>query len=219
MAVGHDLTVLVQLVVEVREPAAHPVPLVPAGQGRVDLRQVAVHQLAQKRRAVSGGLQPGGDGRLAQAQGLELGEAARGQVVALDAMVVGVLAAQERGPRRAAEGVGDEVVLEDRALVGDQLLGPLHHTVRGHILVIRQDHHDAGRCRSLGHQHAAHCEQESAQQRSHQSSAHPRESHAPHANINDNMAVARDWVHAVAHTQRRFRRRVVVPTRYQPLVA
>ncbi len=144
VAVADQPAVLVQRVVEIGEPAADAVPLVPAGLRRVDLRLVAVQQLAQKGGAVAGGVQPGRDRRPVQLQRLELGEPARRQVVALDAVIVRVLAAQDGGARGAAERVGHEVVGEHDALVGDQRLGPLHDPVGGEILVVGQDHDDAG---------------------------------------------------------------------------
>ena len=37
-------------------------------------------------------------------------------------------------------GIGDEVVVEHRALIEDQGPGPLHHPVRGDVLVVGEDH-------------------------------------------------------------------------------
>ena len=117
-------------------------PFVPAGRHAVLLRHVAVQILADHRRAVAGGLQPGGERRLLEPEPVERLVAAPGRLVADDVGVVGILAAQDRGARRAAPRIADEVVRERGALILDQRLGLRHEGVRADILVVGQDQDD-----------------------------------------------------------------------------
>ena len=149
-AVGHDPAVLVERVVVARMGVAGAVPVAPSGRHAVGLGHVAIDVLTEQRGAVAGGLQPGRDGRVLETAPVQLLEPAVGQLVAQDLRVVGILPAQDRGPRRAAEGIADEEVVEPRALVLHQRLGLRHVGVRGDILVVGQDQHDVGPRRVVG---------------------------------------------------------------------
>ena len=142
-AVVDQRAVLVEGVVEVREFAADAIPFVPAGQRFVFPGFITVHQLADQGRVVPAGLQPGRNGGVAEPECRELLVAAGRQIVAFDPVVVRVLPAQDRCPRRAAERVADEIVVEHRALVLDQGLGLRHHPMRQQILVVGKNEHDA----------------------------------------------------------------------------
>src|SRR3546814_20913530 len=59
-------------------------------------------------------------------------------------MVVRVLPAQQGRAGGAAEGIGDEVIIEGHALVLDQSLRLRHESVARDILVIGEDEYDVG---------------------------------------------------------------------------
>jgi hypothetical protein len=66
----------------------------------------------------------------------ELLKAAAWRVVAENFVVVGVLAAQDGGPARTAQGVGHERVVEGRALVYEQRLQVGHVSQRAGIQLV-----------------------------------------------------------------------------------
>jgi hypothetical protein len=94
---------------------AADVPLVPTGRHAVPLGDVAIQVLADHRGVITGALQPGGDRRFLEPELAELLKPAPRLLVADDVRVVRVLPAQNRGPRGAAERIGDEEIVEGRA--------------------------------------------------------------------------------------------------------
>src|SRR5215213_5703294 len=111
-----DSAVLVEVVAQV--VTGYRVPIVPPDRHASPV--VAVHVLADEHRPVAFVLEPGGDRRFPEAQHAEpLGAPPRPRVPH-DLVVVGVLAAQDGRPRRAAQGIGHEGALEGSAL-GRQL--------------------------------------------------------------------------------------------------
>src|SRR4029077_13477808 len=88
-------------------------------------------------------LQPGRDGRRLLALLLEDIETSRGAPsVVEDAMVVGVLPAQQRGAGRAAQRIAREDVAERNPAVADQALELGHHPDRLGVEVVRDDEDD-----------------------------------------------------------------------------
>src|SRR4051812_22749876 len=99
------------LVVESGPTLLGSVPGVPAVPARRDAQVgVVVQVLAEQAGLVPGVVQPGGDGAVLQPLVSELLPPAQGEGVAVDTGVVGVLAAQEGRPRRAAQGEGRDHV-------------------------------------------------------------------------------------------------------------
>ena len=125
--------------------AGYRVPLVPA---RRDVGPVvAVQVLPEEGRPVALLLDPGGHRRVLVAEEAELLEAPERRLVVEDLVVVGVLAPQDGGPAGTAQRVGDEGVLERRALLDEQLpqVGHVLERVRvqvgrGQIVGEDQDH-------------------------------------------------------------------------------
>jgi hypothetical protein len=74
-------------------------------------------------------------------------EPALGRQVAEDQRVVRILAAQDRGARRAAQRIRREKVFEHRAPILDQRFDLGHIAVDANVLVIGEDEHDVGELR------------------------------------------------------------------------
>ncbi len=144
--VADDAAVLVEVGAHV--VARDRVPLVPAG-GHVG-PFVAVHVLADEDSPVVLGLEPGRYCRLLAARGAELLEAALWWLVAEDLVVVSVLAAQDRRPRRAAQRVRHEGVLEGGTTLDEQGLEVRHVGDRTGIQVVGEDHDHVRAIRRLG---------------------------------------------------------------------
>src|SRR5215471_18430158 len=106
----------------VRLAGCWAVPLVPAGRDVVDARasRIAVQVLTHEHGAVAGVPQPGGYGRAFELELKHPLEPAVWWPVAKNPAVVRVLAAQDSGARRAAQGQADKVVDEARALIAKQ---------------------------------------------------------------------------------------------------
>jgi hypothetical protein len=126
------MAVLVERVAEV--VAGHRVPLVPPRRN-VGLF-VAVEILPEEGRPVALLLDPSGHRRVLVADVAELLKAAARRLVAENLVVVGVLAAQDGGPGRTAQGVCHERVVEGRALVYEQRLEVGHVSKRAGIQVV-----------------------------------------------------------------------------------
>src|SRR5215211_6895103 len=84
-------------------------------------------------------VKPSGDRRAVESQPLELLVTPIRWGVARYLGVVGVLAAQERRTTRAAQGIGDEGVVEGGALLDQQGLELGHHGDRPGVQVVSED--------------------------------------------------------------------------------
>jgi hypothetical protein len=105
---------------------------------------VAVEVFADEGGAVAGVLEPCGHRRTLVTETVERWKAAVVAAVAENAMVVGVLAAQDRGARWTAERRGGERVGERHALGGKEGLHTGEASNRPGILIIGQDEDDIG---------------------------------------------------------------------------
>ena len=136
-AVVDDVAVLIEVVVvDVEGRGVRGVPLGPArwhiARATGIRPAVAAQVLADVPGVIAAVLEP----HRQRVRGVQAGERATEQ----DAMVVGVLARQKRGPGGAAERVVDEVVRERRALVANQLLDARQDSHVSDGLVV--GHHD-----------------------------------------------------------------------------
>ena len=146
--------VFVQRVVELGIAPAGHVPFAPArrdvGVGHGRGLHVAVQVLAHHRRLVAGALERGSERVLLLAAEVEQVKAAVRTRVLEDAGVVREVAGQDRRPRRAAQRVRDEVVVE-RETVALHRLHVRHVREQVHRQVVGEDEHDvrmprAARC-------------------------------------------------------------------------
>ena len=148
LVVGGSPSVVIEVSVLVQDIAIHlkrrlpdqRMPLIPARWqlppgARVHGVAIAVQVLAEVRGLITGGLQPYRE----RVGAIERRIAIR-RIVREDAMVVRVLAGEERRSRRTAFRGGHEVVRERDALVDEVVLHALHHRQRGRVLVV--GHHD-----------------------------------------------------------------------------
>ena len=143
-AVVDDLLVFFEGVVELRVAPVGHVPVVPARRGR-GRHVVAVEVLAHHCRAIAGGVQVGGHGRVLVAVRVEGLVAPVGPGVVIDARVVRETPREDRGPRRAAERVGHVVISERRTVTfkGSEVGHELgRHQVGGEV--VGEDEHEVG---------------------------------------------------------------------------
>ena len=132
--VHHEVVVVVGRHVEQPAPGAEAGRDLPVGVQR----SVAVQPLPDKRGPVAVGLQPGGQGVGAIRHAIP----AVGVEVPCDSVVVGVLAGDERRPRRAAEGERVDRIGELRPLVHEQLPDVWHELQVAGRHVIGHDDED-----------------------------------------------------------------------------
>ncbi len=137
-AVGDPLAVLEQLVAVEEVGPLRAVPFRPTRGNADGASLVAVEELADVRRVVPGALQPHRQ-RLRRVEAVEAPERRR---VAEHAVVVGVLAREQRGARRAAERPVRHAHREGRPAAADQLGDPAHVAHRVLRLVVAHDHDD-----------------------------------------------------------------------------
>ena len=141
-----DRPVDVHRVVVLRVPPSGDVPLVPTRR-HVGPRyrgaglQVAVEVLAHQGRAIARLLERDVEARLLVPVAVESLDPPVGAAVREDAGVVRELAGEDRRSRRAAQRVGDEVVVEGRAAQGERLhLGHEPHEI--HRQIVGEHEHD-----------------------------------------------------------------------------
>ena len=120
-----------------RGPSRGPV------RGRDPVR-IAVEVLADERGAIAGSAEPRGDGVLLDPFPERPLEPAVAAAVGPHTGVVRVLPAQRRHARRAAQRVADEVVVEGRAVVADQLPGVRHEAQLRPVEVVGEHEQDVG---------------------------------------------------------------------------
>jgi hypothetical protein len=118
--------------------------------GRGALGAVAVEVLAHVTRRVAGRIEPRGYRRALAPVVSKLLPASRGKRTGQRAVVVGLLAAQEGRPRRAARGRRHECVLKADTLVDETVLDPVHPGQRMWVLVVDKDEEYVGPGRGLG---------------------------------------------------------------------
>src|SRR5215217_6792135 len=157
------------------------VPSVPAVPARRDAPiGVVVHVLTEEAGLIARAIQPGSDGASLLSAALELVPPAARKRVAVDFSVVGVLAALDRSPTRAAQWEGGGHVGELDALAGDVVLQRWHCILGGRELVVGEDEDYVRLGLTLRlHPYQRHtaCEQHSY---SHRSQHQNRSSHFPH---------------------------------------
>ena len=149
-----DRPVDVELVAELAIAPPGDVPLRPSGGhcrtgdgGAARALQIAVDVLAHHRRAVPGALESDVERAVLVAVVVERLEAAEGACVGEDARVVRELPGEDRGARRAAQRVGDEVVVE-RHPVGLQRLHLRHVRQQVHRQIVGEHEDDVGMARA-----------------------------------------------------------------------
>ena len=151
-----DVQAIAVLVVRVARDGRDP--LVPPRRP-VRLRRgvgEAVEVLADESGAVPGPVEPRRDGRALDAEAMRGLESAVGATVGLDAGVVGVLPAQDRRARRAAERVAHHRAREGHAVLPDHPLHPRHGVQIGTGHVVGEDEQDVRSHRRAAGRSGAH---------------------------------------------------------------
>lgn len=95
---------------------------------------VAIEVLTDEHRVLPRAIEPGSDRGFLPTRATELVEAPQRWTVAQDAVIVGVLTAQDRRPGGAAQGIGHERTTELCASPTQEVPGP------GHVAEVRGSH-------------------------------------------------------------------------------